>query len=341
VAQIVDSYSRQASRFASGLEPGVVHRVDAVVSHDRLDIEVLHGRSLAEGKTHNFPAALPEHLAEHAEEALKSRYNLEFLGIGRAVREPNDPAAQDPRGRADRQDTLTTRDYVVGAAHAAQLAGVGGPAMHGATQAIGTADAAKLALDAANGKDVRAADAAAAAASVTLASDAGGPAIQTAAKIGAAAGAADTVRRALNTADAAEPQPAEGTEAQADPDERQRLQLARARAIPDSVAERFLNVDDRYYFPDKTLAFTDRGTKLSRAPQRELEGRLIERLRDFILELGYGFCFIGRQHRLVLGRKDYFIDLLFYHRFLKALVAIEMKVGGFEPAHVPASPRRR
>ena len=67
--------------------------------------------------------------------------------------------------------------------------------------------------------------------------------------------------------------------------------------------------------------------------ERELEARLIERLRDFILELGYGFCFIGRQHRITLGRKEYFIDLLFYHRFLKSLVAIELKVGPFEPAH--------
>lgn len=65
--------------------------------------------------------------------------------------------------------------------------------------------------------------------------------------------------------------------------------------------------------------------------ERELEDRLIERMRDFTLELGYGFCFIGRQHRLKLGRKEYFIDLLFYHRFLKALVAVELKVGEFEP----------
>jgi predicted nuclease of restriction endonuclease-like (RecB) superfamily len=67
--------------------------------------------------------------------------------------------------------------------------------------------------------------------------------------------------------------------------------------------------------------------------ERELETRLLDRLRDFILELGYGFCFIGRQHRLVLGRKEYFIDLLFYHRFLKALVAVELKVGSFEPEY--------
>lgn len=65
--------------------------------------------------------------------------------------------------------------------------------------------------------------------------------------------------------------------------------------------------------------------------ERELENRLIERLRDFILELGYGFCFVGRQHRLALGQKEYFIDLLFYHRFLRALVAFDLKVGPFEP----------
>jgi hypothetical protein len=67
--------------------------------------------------------------------------------------------------------------------------------------------------------------------------------------------------------------------------------------------------------------------------ERELEDRLIERLRDFLLELGYGFCFVGRQHRLTLGKMEYFIDLLFYHRFLKALVAFELKVGMFEPEH--------
>jgi predicted nuclease of restriction endonuclease-like (RecB) superfamily len=67
--------------------------------------------------------------------------------------------------------------------------------------------------------------------------------------------------------------------------------------------------------------------------ERELEDRLIDQIQQFILELGYGFCFIGRQYRLVLGLKEYFIDLLFYHRFLKALVAVELKVGPFEPEY--------
>jgi len=67
--------------------------------------------------------------------------------------------------------------------------------------------------------------------------------------------------------------------------------------------------------------------------ERELEDRLASHLQRFILELGYGFCFIGRQYRLVLGKKDYYVDLLFYHRFLKALVAFDLKITGFEPEH--------
>jgi predicted nuclease of restriction endonuclease-like (RecB) superfamily len=67
--------------------------------------------------------------------------------------------------------------------------------------------------------------------------------------------------------------------------------------------------------------------------ERDLENRLISRLHTFLLELGYGFCFVGRQHRLALGQKEYFIDLLFYHRFLRALVAFELKVGPFEPEY--------
>ncbi len=67
--------------------------------------------------------------------------------------------------------------------------------------------------------------------------------------------------------------------------------------------------------------------------ERDLENLLISRLQAFLLELGYGFCFVGRQHRLALGQKEYFVDLLFYHRVLKALVAFELKVGPFEPEY--------
>ncbi|MDM0117278.1 PDDEXK nuclease domain-containing protein [Variovorax sp. J22R133] len=67
--------------------------------------------------------------------------------------------------------------------------------------------------------------------------------------------------------------------------------------------------------------------------ERELEDQRIDRLRDFILKLGLRFLLVGRQHRLTLGRKEYFIDLLFHHRSVKALVATELKVGAFEPEY--------
>lgn len=65
--------------------------------------------------------------------------------------------------------------------------------------------------------------------------------------------------------------------------------------------------------------------------EKDLENKLIENIRDFLLELGYGFSFIGNQYRLKLNQKEYHIDLLFYHRFLKCLVAIELKTVDFEP----------
>lgn len=56
-------------------------------------------------------------------------------------------------------------------------------------------------------------------------------------------------------------------------------------------------------------------------------------MKDFLVELGYGFCFVGSQYRLILGENEYFIDLLFYHRFLKCLVAVELKTGRFRPEY--------
>ncbi len=67
--------------------------------------------------------------------------------------------------------------------------------------------------------------------------------------------------------------------------------------------------------------------------EKELEAKLIDKIKDFILELGYGFCFIGSQYKLILKNKEYFIDLLFYHRFLKSLVAVELKVTEFKPEY--------
>ncbi len=67
--------------------------------------------------------------------------------------------------------------------------------------------------------------------------------------------------------------------------------------------------------------------------ERQLESKLIDHIKKFILELGYGFCFISNQHKLSLRNKDYYVDLLFYHRKLKCLVAIDLKVGEFQPEY--------
>jgi predicted nuclease of restriction endonuclease-like (RecB) superfamily len=80
-----------------------------------------------------------------------------------------------------------------------------------------------------------------------------------------------------------------------------------------------------------SLDFLDINAPVS---ERELENKLIENVKRFLLELGYGFCFIGNQYRLTLGKKEYFIDLLFYHRILKCIVAVDLKVVEFEPEFV-------
>ncbi len=66
----------------------------------------------------------------------------------------------------------------------------------------------------------------------------------------------------------------------------------------------------------------------------ELEKRLITKIRSFILELGKGFSFIGNQYRLEYNNKEYFVDLLFFHRGLRSLVAIELKIGSFKAEYV-------
>jgi predicted nuclease of restriction endonuclease-like (RecB) superfamily len=67
--------------------------------------------------------------------------------------------------------------------------------------------------------------------------------------------------------------------------------------------------------------------------ERQMENRLVEKIKRFMLELGKGFSFIGNQYRLALGNNEYFVDLLFFNRMLKCLVAVELKTGKFEPEY--------
>ncbi len=68
--------------------------------------------------------------------------------------------------------------------------------------------------------------------------------------------------------------------------------------------------------------------------EKDLQKSLIGSLKDFILELGIGFAFMGEEYRLQVGTDDFYIDLLFYHRYLNCLVAFELKIGKFKPSHL-------
>ena len=69
------------------------------------------------------------------------------------------------------------------------------------------------------------------------------------------------------------------------------------------------------------------------AHERELESALVERITRFMLELGKGFAFVGRQYHLEVGGEDFYLDLLFYHVRLHCYVALELKTGPFKPEY--------
>jgi len=87
-----------------------------------------------------------------------------------------------------------------------------------------------------------------------------------------------------------------------------------------------LIVKDEY-----TFDFLELGNDFS---ERQLENALVARVDDFLKEMGGIFTFVGRQYRLEIDDKEYFIDILLYHRFLRCLVAIELKIGEFIPEYV-------
>lgn len=85
-------------------------------------------------------------------------------------------------------------------------------------------------------------------------------------------------------------------------------------------------IKDPYIFD-----FLSLGSEVS---ERELHQSLLERLRDFLIELGIGFAFVGSEYHLAVGDQDYYLDLLFYHTRLHCYVVIELKIGAFIPDYV-------
>jgi predicted nuclease of restriction endonuclease-like (RecB) superfamily len=101
-------------------------------------------------------------------------------------------------------------------------------------------------------------------------------------------------------------------------DERNKLFLQKhsgLTALRDSYTLEFLDVPEKH-------------------KEKELRKSIVANIRDFILEFGKDFTFVGDEYRVQVGNKDYHIDLLFYNRELSCLVAIELKVTDFEPAHL-------
>jgi predicted nuclease of restriction endonuclease-like (RecB) superfamily len=68
--------------------------------------------------------------------------------------------------------------------------------------------------------------------------------------------------------------------------------------------------------------------------ERDLEAAILREMETFLLEMGAGFTFVARQKRMSVGRDDFHLDLLFYHRLLRRLVAVELKLEPFQPGHV-------
>lgn len=68
--------------------------------------------------------------------------------------------------------------------------------------------------------------------------------------------------------------------------------------------------------------------------ESDLEDALLDRLQDFLLELGHGFCFEARQKRILIGDEHFFVDLVFYHRMLKCHILVELKTDAFRHEHL-------
>ena len=98
------------------------------------------------------------------------------------------------------------------------------------------------------------------------------------------------------------------------------------KALPEKIAKQaWLAVKDAYSFDFLNLS--------DEHSESELELALIKNIRSFLLEMGNDFTFIGNQYRLFVHEKEYRIDLLLFHRKLQSLIAVDLKVGEFEPEH--------
>ena len=109
--------------------------------------------------------------------------------------------------------------------------------------------------------------------------------------------------------------------------ERTVVEPAKVSAVPRQIHPEALNVFKDSYLVD-FLGLPEGHS------EADLHQGLLARLKHFLLELGRDFCFVGSEFPLQVGGRDFALDLLFFHRGLNALVAIELKVGRFEPEYL-------
>ena len=107
----------------------------------------------------------------------------------------------------------------------------------------------------------------------------------------------------------------------------ERYVLSSGKQPPELVPQTVRNTNLDTY----VLEFLDLPEQFS---ERNFRKAIIENLKNFILEFGKDFTFIGEEYRVQVGGQDFFIDLLFYNRALSCLVPIELKIGKFKPEHI-------
>ena len=112
---------------------------------------------------------------------------------------------------------------------------------------------------------------------------------------------------------------------QASPAPGRRSHELRAPLAPDSRSAGSRGTQGPYHFDFLGLG--------DEAHEHDIESALVRHITRFLLELGAGFAFVGRQHRIEVNGDEFFIDLLFYHTRLKCYVVVELKATAFKPAH--------
>ena len=109
----------------------------------------------------------------------------------------------------------------------------------------------------------------------------------------------------------------------------ERYMISRSAISP--IISQAHNETGNIFLDNYVLDFLDLPEKVS---EYDVQKSIIRNLKDFILEIGKDFTFIGEEYKVQVGNHDYYIDLLFYHRGLSCLAAFELKIGEFKPEYI-------